>query len=711
MIYTLTPLLKSHKPDARERTPEDLQKVFVETNSYDTVRANSAGVLLVIGNKGTGKSAILQQAHYGLKPHVLAWEFKRFYSVITGRVKANCPADAQTQNLDLCYEQEWMNELWIALARAVYQRQYRRRPRWFPVDFGAYVPLYDFLCKYGLHPAPTILRSLADWFRSAKPKITVHGVTLEANQPSSLPTPSPAVALDNLKEPLCQLLRAEPFHVLIDELDGVPWEPQARSAVRGLLRAAKSVATEILQAGATVNVCIGLRSDMLEAIKSGFVELDKYSRVDIETVWSAEKLRELLARLISVDWGLPSGGVSPDVLITEVFPCEITPELNGFAFLHGLTTGKPRELPALAQRSIAVARSRQEVEFPGVEARGVTEFDLMNSILEYSRDQLDFFREGFGLTHPQLSEVIDFLRSKPKLFAEGVSAREALLRALRNYLAEARQITLRKSVESWPTRSAAPEEMVVEALYDINFWGTFDGLQAVYKYPGGAARNKSAAQLIVHPVYRAMLFGYAEQPAADVPVRRIKAALERLFSAIQNMNQQLDSVIEARKRIPDAGSLTQNGGTFASQNQRYVIAEFLWALRHAQRHVIAYAGLLPNQQRPTVSRVWEELSATEQYMADVYDMSQDDLHLTAILMSTGDCAQPCLALQEFAELDNPARLDDNVQQALFGQAVRKIRQWQNRFNPRAAEDKKQMIDLDQRLTTLNDAAKALFAAL
>lgn len=306
--------------------------------------------------------------------------------------------------------------------------------------------------------------------------------------------------------------RAKPMlHFLVDQLEQV-WtvDPDSHAMVTGLLLAAKHVTSEYRKA---VRCTLFLRSDIYDTLNFG--DGDKFHSDEIRITWSQSGLRDLALTRASASLGRV---LAPEQFWGEVFPRDIGGEPTA-DYLFSRCLPRPRD----AIQFLTVCRDTAAQQGH----RWITEPDVVRATLLFSQWKLQDLAKEYLVSYP-------FLRS---LFALFENTGYVVMRsALENRL-EAQRDSLHEEFPAYAEH--LNPRGVLDALFAVSFLGVKRGNQVVYASGMEAPIQPNETEFHVHPCFRAALNGLGPLELPRFPI--VEAAPSRwAYPAFQQRAIQAD---------------------------------------------------------------------------------------------------------------------------------------------------------------------------
>ena len=269
-----------------------------------------------------------------------------------------------------------------------------------------------------------------------------------------------------------------PFLLMVDQLEQV-WsaEPDSVSMVIGLLLAAKHAAGLY---GTGVRFLLFFRADIYDSLTFG--EGDKYRGDELRIAWTERALRELAVARARASAG---GEVGQERLWGEVFPQTVDGEETA-SYLFRRCLPRPRD-------AIQFLNLCQHTAWWTNERDRITETDVREAGLQFSQWKLDDLAGEYQVAHP-------FLRNLFPLFQNNgyVVTRAALATRF-----DAAAATLHTLFPAYADALTLPG--VVGILHSVGFLGVRRGNDVVFAGGNGLPVQPHETEFHVHPCFRAAL--------------------------------------------------------------------------------------------------------------------------------------------------------------------------------------------------------------
>ncbi|WP_408990447.1 P-loop ATPase, Sll1717 family [Streptomyces shenzhenensis] len=270
----------------------------------------------------------------------------------------------------------------------------------------------------------------------------------------------------------------EPLFLMVDQLEQV-WsaETDSNSMVIGLLLAARHGASRY---GRFVRFLLFLRSDIYDSLSFG--EGDKYRGDELRITWTRQALRDLaLAR------GRASAGaeLTEELLWQEVFPPTVDGEETA-SYLFRRCLPRPRDAIQFLNRCRDTARETHGHD-------RITEADVLQAGRQFSGWKLKDLSQEYLVAHPFLTNLFPLFQNTGYVITRAVltdrfeSARETLHGLFPGYA------------------DALTPPGIVDILYGVGFLGVRRGNDVVFAGDDTLPVQPHETEFHVHPCFRAAL--------------------------------------------------------------------------------------------------------------------------------------------------------------------------------------------------------------
>ncbi|ELP71256.1 P-loop ATPase, Sll1717 family [Streptomyces turgidiscabies] len=269
-----------------------------------------------------------------------------------------------------------------------------------------------------------------------------------------------------------------PLLLMVDQLEQV-WsaEPDSNSMVIGLLLAAKHAASLY---GRSVRFLLFLRADIYDSLSFG--EGDKFHGDELRITWTEQALRALALARARASVG---GELTEEQLWTELFPQTVGgEEITAHLFRRCLP--RPRD-------AIQFLNACQEKAWLDHERDRITEADVEQAGRQFSEWKLKDLTSEYLVAHPFLKNLFPLFQNTGY-----VVTRAALTRRF-----EAAAETLHHDFPAYANALTLPG--VIDVLYGAGFLGVRRGNDVVFVGDDGLPVQPHETEFQVHPCFRVAL--------------------------------------------------------------------------------------------------------------------------------------------------------------------------------------------------------------
>ena len=417
--------------DVAERD-EQLLQYFVSTRAFG--RANDGSASVIIGPKGSGKTAILKalQSKRGLKNSI----------VITPEIFATSMLrQVLESNKGLWDEDQAFVSTWIFTILVEVFKRVSADPKGVPAP--ALKLLRTFLRDNAhFQDVDLFSRFIGYLKRIESVKVGPYELAIKTRMLQELYSLAPIYEL----VPKLRGIGGEVL-ILLDELDqGWDNTQHANRFIGSLLQAA----IRIQSLGLRANVVAFLRSEIFDLVKGQLDQLDKL-RSGIETLkWSDGELADLIVRRVSHSLAFnETGAMFNHEVASSLFEGEFA-GMNGFQYLLSRTSLRPREVLQFMKQAHRSAVDLGETK--------ITAEALQKAEEEFSSWKLEHLCSEYTHIYPGLIDLLwTFRANGPVLDAEEV------VRVLEGYRS--------KLADSLPGWAYNKNDRLLQLLYGIEFLG------------------------------------------------------------------------------------------------------------------------------------------------------------------------------------------------------------------------------------------------
>jgi hypothetical protein len=448
-----------------------LQAGFLRTSGYDA--ASTARKHLIIGRKGSGKSAICQ---------TLAAEQDPARVTVLVTPDALSATEIRTFELqgippDMAKALIWRYVLAIQVARHLVEHAKARQHKSHTASVTA---LRKFLVTNGEldEQRPKFWQIV----QKLKGSVSLEAFGVKAAVEVGGPTEGIRTAnqLDvierNVAKAIADLTCPDDHPrllILVDQVEDV-WSNDTESdrLVIGLLRAARNVSATFRR----VECVLFLRRDIYELLQ--FADKDKFRGEELHVDWSGDRLLELALARARASLGRPVG---PDDLWRRIFPAEVDGEdIRSLLVSHTLL--RPRDMIHLC--NLCRDTAAQNGHFR------IRSADVREAIVRYSRWKLDDLSSEYLINYPYLGGLLGMFRDSGYLVGRGAFEKrfKASLEELRN---------------RFPDRAyALTPDAVLDVLYHVGFLGVHRNGHVVYSHVQEDRVEPTDEAFAIHPSFR-----------------------------------------------------------------------------------------------------------------------------------------------------------------------------------------------------------------
>ncbi len=463
---TLTPVSTTSSPLASvdfgrldAESDVNLLEYFLDTGLVGRIR--DEGAKLVVGRKGSGKTALFRYLEHTLDAVVVPLDLDEYvWELHRGFVEQGLSGER-------AYAASWRLLIYVSAAGSIRSKLYKeQRTR---VDKA--------LQALGLAAASGRFAGMVSWLRRVRrvdlPEVTGFGSAGGIEVADELEAPlstKVADAIRDLGDVLREAREKARFVVLIDRLDDA-WDgtEDSLNLIAGAIRATRDIGISHSSVTGSPPVVTFLRADLWDRVS--FNDRNKMSQDIVFLDWDPEQLAEVVALRITRTMSVPVEEAWAAVFTTE----EMRQRARAKTYLLKRTLGRPRDIVAFAEfaRQQAVRAGHDIIEAS----------DIYEAEKRYSRHILDELKDEMDRHVPDFNAVINALKG---------------LRA-RNF-----------QLESWLAACTAnginPKNArgILDALFETSIVGSHatggaqGGSGTVYRYEDRHLRPTEDATLQVH---------------------------------------------------------------------------------------------------------------------------------------------------------------------------------------------------------------------
>ncbi|MDT0308277.1 hypothetical protein RM780_15090 [Streptomyces sp. DSM 44917] len=475
-----------------------LRDGFLPTAAWDAVM--SGRKMLVIGRKGTGKSAICMRLTIDAD--------------LPGGTALITPDDAAGEEIRRFELQGLTGEsakalIWryvfaVHAARHVIAHARRGMLGRLPASVRA---LRTFLRQNGEEGEARLYDRLAGGARSLQTSLSLEafGVRAGLDLAGTSEGARAAGQLEVLEAGVAAALRDldwakahGPLLILVDQLEQV-WsdDPDSMAMVTGLLLAGKHLPGAY---GGVVRCVLFLRADIYDALE--FSDGDKYRGDEIRIAWSAEQLRRLALTRASVSLGEE---LTEDRLWGEIFPA---------ALPVGPTADYPVGPTADYLFAQCLPRPRDAIQFLNLcrdraaecGAARIGPAHILEATRQFSEWKLQDIAREYAVSFPYLARVLAMFQGSGYVVTRAEVAE--------------RFGTYREALhERFPAYTdALTPERIVDLLFGVHFLGVRRGASVLYAADAQVPAQPHEQEFHIHPCFRPALNATTPAVATEVVI-------------------------------------------------------------------------------------------------------------------------------------------------------------------------------------------------
>lgn len=364
-----------------------LLNYFLDTGLVERIR--DEGAKLVVGRKGSGKTALFRYLEQNLEAAVVpldldeyVWEFHRGFT-------------EQGLAGERAYAASWRLLIFVSAISALSSS----------LDKDESKRVSAALSDLGVSADSGRVRAILNWLKRVRrvdlPEVTGiasgGGFELDGADASALSTKT-ADAIRTLGEVLAEICKRAPFVVLIDRLDDA-WDGSDDSLdlIAGAIRATRDIGISHQNGGSLPPVVTFLRADLWERVS--FNDRNKMSQDIVFLDWETDQLAEVVALRIATSLSVPIDDAWAEVFTTD----EMRQRARAKTYLTKRTLGRPRDIVAFAEFSRqAAVRAGLDV----IDAASIYEAER-----RYSRHILDELKDEMDRHVPDFNAVTNALKA------------------------------------------------------------------------------------------------------------------------------------------------------------------------------------------------------------------------------------------------------------------------------------------------------------
>ncbi|HSS04026.1 MAG TPA: ATP-binding protein [Solirubrobacterales bacterium] len=475
-------------PAAERDIDQGLQDYFVESPAFDRVRNGQKKIIL--GNRGTGKSAIFQ---------VLAERERKKGAVVLELAPDDYSYEMLSSVLSTELEGAWLKHgayaaAWKYLILVLVMKALSE-PSAKQKRTKAAAEIHRFLRDNFADQQASKIDSLISFLKRMEGfkvgKVEARVKTRELQRLYKLEE------LDPLLPHLADMLKRRRVLVFVDELDrGWDASEDAKAFVSGLFQAC----AKLNDFSDNLRVYVSLRQELYDSIPAVYEDAQKYRDLIEEINWEEASLLKLIANRIR--FSLPQLASKDDDVCWAAIFSEVLEyrQSRSFNYMVDRTLYRPREMIEFATRAVEVAQDRAPDAYP-VDYSALSEAEN-----RYSGERTKDIAAEYRFQFPGLSSLFEVFRGHPYSFERSWLEDRCLEVAIGD-------TSVDESARGWAAEMSP--ELLIDVLWKVGFLRA----QAV---GGVKARRRSGSQYVgphqianlslhniarfqVHPMFRSNL--------------------------------------------------------------------------------------------------------------------------------------------------------------------------------------------------------------
>jgi hypothetical protein len=473
-------------PAAERDINHGLVEYFFKSEAYS--RVESRQKYIVLGNRGTGKSALFK---------FLAEQAKRNQEVVIELSPEDYSYEILASALIREKEGSWAKQgayaaAWKYLIYVLVMKGLNIRLKGF--KSGPQARIYGYLRDHHRDSADGPIGVLVSYIKRIEGvKIGSFEANLKTRQLTAL---YKLEELHNLMGDLKEVLSKQPVRVFVDELDrGWDSSEDAKAFVAGLFQAAISINA----VSSNLTVYISLRQELYDSIPALYEDTQKYRDVMELIRWDEPSLKHLIALRIRHSVSDLVALRDDDLVWNTIFSGTLQyRQTKGFNYIVDRTLYRPREIIQFC--TTIVEENATYGTFP-------IDYDIISKAeLTYSEDRTKDIASEYRFQYPGLMSVFEIFRGKTYTF----DREELEFLCLQLSVGEH---ALSKEAESWI--QGQDPSFIIETLWRIGFFRAqaVGGVKAQRRsgssYLGphqvGNLSLHNLARFHVHPMFRSYL--------------------------------------------------------------------------------------------------------------------------------------------------------------------------------------------------------------
>jgi hypothetical protein len=479
-------------PAAERDISHGLKDYFFESEAYRRVRSGQKTIIL--GNRGSGKSAIFkivaerERATGSLVIELSPEDYS--YGMLSKAMDANDRGRWVKQG---AYSSAWKYLIYLLVMKALASSGPKLKT-------GTAAQVYEYLRDHHEDQAPNAVALLISYLKRIEGlKIGNYEASIKTRELTKL---YKLGEIQNLLPAMKELCAKRKVIVLIDELDrGWDASEDAKAFVAGLFQASISI-NELTP---RLRVYVSLRRELYDSIPALYDDTQKYRDI-IEIIrWQARSLLSLIAKRIR--YNIPDfGEINDDACWNYVFaPTMGREEIPSFTYVAERTLYRPREVLEVCTE--ALMNAQDAGRFP------IDENAITNAEMVYSESRTKDIAAEYRFQYPGLLSIFELFRGRPhefkrhelELFCLGVSTGDTKI----------------DSTAAWAKEQ--DPDFIIDVLWRVGFlrgWAVGGGVAAPEKRTGSfvgphqvpTLNVSSVDRFHIHPMFRAYLGLEESQP-------------------------------------------------------------------------------------------------------------------------------------------------------------------------------------------------------
>lgn len=365
---------------------------FVETPNWNSVI--NGNVLLVLGRKGSGKSAIVSMLKRNPPENTLILPIIPASFSLNALTHFINESDASPFNEERAYIAAWKYSILLELLIAIEKNTKN------PIPFFGDNGLSHWIQEHAEFATDIIEKTISFLKKWRIESINVVGIQASRS--------SMAQEIDGKMNYINAALSAKNYIICIDNLDeGWVNRSGSRAYLVGLIIAAR----ELSQLHRNLNITIFMRTDMYAALEGSYQHLDKF-RQSISTIsWNATSLQRLVAKRIQRFFKVTSE--SSEASWGRIFPDKMRNGFYTYRHLVERTFLRPREILQLSRLCVDVAHQYKK--------NRVEERDINSAAIQYATWKINDLSGEYSAYYNNVAKLINFFRiERPYLSREEI---------------------------------------------------------------------------------------------------------------------------------------------------------------------------------------------------------------------------------------------------------------------------------------------------